>query len=520
MHFSRIKVAHGGAIAVLSLAAVIGVGAPLRPAAAKEKVSVAVPKEKPSLAVQKEKPSLAAPSPTSVITTSVVISLTAVRDKMEKVLPDAFIVKRADPPAQPPANAETDWKVVRGALSVSGVADDGLAVSAPLTGAFRTNGQPAGGSVGASGLIQADYRQAQNAAETMPDLVVDFRGDLKVTSRPVLLPNWRIEPHLAAQVTVSKASLVILGNDINVANEIKPLIDRTLEEQITALEAQARNDSMLETVARREWANACRAVPLEATAPGMPKLWLEVRPIRAMAAQPRVEESSLVLTIGLQAETRIVPGETKPECPFPDQIQLVPQVERGQVNIALPIDAPFQEVNRLLQARLKGRTFGNAVAATVQSVRVTPARDRLLITLGIRAKERKTGFGLSAAAVVQAWGRPVLDPRRQLVRFDNIALNIESQAAFGLLGAAAHLATPYLQQALAEHALIDLKPIAATARKRFAAGVAASRGTIDGMDIDAGITGLRLVGVEFDAKTLRVQAEVDGLVRIKLTKLP
>src|SRR4029453_10869320 len=58
------------------------------------------------------------------------------------------------------------------------------------------------------------------------------------------------------------------------------------------------------------------------------------------------------LTIGVEAQTRIVPAETKPDCPFPAQLELVPQIEQGRVNIAVPIDIPFTEVNRLLEARL------------------------------------------------------------------------------------------------------------------------------------------------------------------------
>src|SRR4029078_12256022 len=84
------------------------------------------------------------------------------------------------------------------------------------------------------------------------------------------------------------------------------------------------------------------------------------RPTRAFAAQPRINESALTLTIGVQAETRIVPNETKPDCPCPAQLELVPQVEEGRVNVAVPIDIPFTEVTRLLQAQLQGRTFPEA----------------------------------------------------------------------------------------------------------------------------------------------------------------
>jgi hypothetical protein len=33
------------------------------------------------------------------------------------------------------------------------------------------------------------------------------------------------------------------------------------------------------------------------------------------------------------------------------------------------------------------------------------------------------------------------------------------------------------------------------------------------------VTDVRLVGIEFDAKTLRVVAEIDGTVRVAVTKL-
>jgi hypothetical protein len=38
--------------------------------------------------------------------------------------------------------------------------------------------------------------------------------------------------------------------------------------------------------------------------------------------------------------------------------------------------------------------------------------------------------------------------------------------------------------------------------------------------VDAAVTNLRLVGIEFDAKTLRIVAEADGTVRVAVSKLP
>jgi hypothetical protein len=249
-----------------------------------------------------------------------------------------------------------------------------------------------------------------------------------------------------------------------------------------------------------------------------------MRPTRAFAAQPRINESALILTVGVQADTRIVPTETKPDCPFPAQLELVPQIEQGKVNIAVPIDIPFTEVNRLLEAQLKGKTFpedkSGAFVATVRSVALAASGDRLLISLRVKANENESWFGLGAEATIHVWGRPVLDSGRQMLRLADIALDVESEAAFGLLGAAARAAVPYLEKTLADNAVVDLLPLAANARKSIEAAIADFRKNVDGVRVDAAITSLRLVGLEFDAKTLRVIAEADGTVKVAVTALP
>src|SRR5207247_10867069 len=179
---------------------------------------------------------------------------------------------------------------------------------------------------------------------------------------------------------------------------------RAVNDQVTALQARLRDDPFLEVAARREWAKMCRSISLGAAAAGMPNLWLELRPTRAFAGLPLIDGTAVTLTIGVEAQTRIVPNETKPDCPFPAQLELVPQIDQGRVNIAVPIDVPFTEVNRLLEAQLKGKTFpqdkSGAFAVTVRSVTLAASGERLLISLGVRANEQKSWFGLGAEATV------------------------------------------------------------------------------------------------------------------------
>jgi Domain of unknown function (DUF4403) len=219
----------------------------------------------------------------------------------------------------------------------------------------------------------------------------------------------------------------------------------------------------------------------------------------------------------------VVPNETKPNCPFPTQLELVQQLDAGRVNIGVPIDVPFTEVNRLLEAQIKDRTFpegsGGPVEITVRRATVAPSGDRLLLSLLVKAREKESWFGMGAEATLHIWGRPALDQAQQILRLSDIEFDVESEAAFGLLGAAAQAARPQLRAALAKHAVVDLKPLAADAKKRVDAALADFRQQRSGVRVDAGVTDLRLVGIAFDAQTLRVIAEADGVVDVAVTAL-
>jgi len=376
----------------------------------------------------------------------------------------------------------------------------------------------------------------QNLAGKAFDQHTDIHGSVTTTARPTIAPNWRLAPNLAAQVNVVDVVLPIGGLKLSVAGEVKPVLDAMVHQQTGALETQLRSNPFIETAARGEWAKLCRAIPLGAAGQGngqasgqgsvMPNLWLEIRPRRAIAVQPQIDAKAVTLLVGVQADTRIVPNETKPDCPFPQQLDLVPQANQGQnqghVDIAVPIDIPFTEVSRLLEAQFAGKTFpedgSGSFAVTVKQASVAAAGDRLLISLVVRVK--KNGFfSLGADATVYVWGRPALDQGNQILRFTDVALDVQSQAAFGLLGAAAQAAAPYLQKTLADQAVIDLKPFAADAKTRIAAAVGNLAAQAPGLRASATVDDLRLTGIAYDDKTLRIIANAGGSVNVAISSL-
>jgi hypothetical protein len=329
---------------------------------------------------------------------------------------------------------------------------------------------------------------------------------------------------LSAQVSLGDTSLVVAGAKVNVPTEIKPIIDKTVGEQLNAVGQRVRSDPSLERAARAQWSKACRSMPLQGTGPtaSMPALWLELKPTRALAAQPQVDGSAVTVTIGIEAETRITPTETRPECPFPDKITIVPPTPGG-VSIAVPIDLPFADLNKLIEAQLAGKTYpedgSGPVDVTVKHATIAPAGERLLISLDVHAKE-KSFFGFGADATLHIWGRPLLDQAQQILRLTDVELAVESEAAFGLLGAAARAVVPNLQRALMQKMTVDLKPFASNAEQKIAEAMGELQRNEDGVKIQAEINAIRLADIAYDAKTLRVIAEADGAITATVTKLP
>lgn len=331
-----------------------------------------------------------------------------------------------------------------------------------------------------------------------------------------------MSPNLATQVSIADASLSVMGMTINLSNEMKPRVERMVSEQVAAMQTRLRDDPFIELAARDGWAKMCRSIPLGENVPGAPKLWLEVRPTRAMAAQPRIDQNAVTLTVGVQAETRVVPTETKPDCPFPAQLDIVQQLEQGRVKIDVPIDMLLTDVSRLIEAQIKGKVFpedrSGGVTATIRSVNLAASGNRLLMSLGITANENKSWFGLAADATIHVWGRPVLDRSRQVLRFDEVAIDIESQAALGALAMVARAAVPALEQRIAQSAVVDLLPIAINIRKNIEAAISDSRNAPPGVQIDASVVDIQLADIGFDAKTMRVIVETQGTVKAVVTK--
>ncbi len=486
------------------------------------------PAKSPALAKLKPLPDLPPVTRASYVIAPVEVALSAIRAQLDAAAPRTLVGKNDNPVSSILSKADIGMTVTRGNLGIGGKPND-LAITAPINSTMTITGQIAGiaGNItgGITGFLDNSLGQAVGGlTNRVLDQRVDLRGTVTVHSRPAISAHWRLEPNLKAQLALGNSAVQLAGIRLNMANEARPLIDQMVNQQISELESRLRSDPFIEQAARAQWAKMCRAIPLGGGKTGLPKLWLEMRPVRAAAAQPKISAHAVTLTIGVQAETRITPKETKPHCPFPARLELTAPMDDGRLQVGVPIDVPFAALNKLLEAQLKGHVYPEgkdaAVKVEVQGVQVGASGDRLLISLDVKAREQKSWFGFGANANIDIWGKPVLDEKHQILRLTDTSLAVESEAAYGLLGAAARAAMPYLQKALAEKAVVDLKPFAADAKKKIAAALADFQRNENGVKVSAEVRDVRLIGIAFDSKTLRVIAEADGRAKVAVSRLP
>src|ERR1700736_2041609 len=308
-------------------------------------------------------PPLPPASRNSVILAPVAIALSAIREAADRSAPRNFAGKADNPVSQVLQNADIGWTASRGPVSATG-AQDVLSLATALTGKLNVTGSLSSKATGAvgdalDGLLGGNVgKQIGSVNIKALNASAEIKGNVTFTSRPKLAASWHFEPNLAAQVNLGESSLAVARARGNGPAHATPLIDKTVADQVAAAEARIRNDHAFEQSARAKWAKACRSIPLQGTGAvsSLPPLWLELRPTGAVATQPRVDASAVTLTLGIEAETRITSAQTQPDCPFPSKIVIVPATPGG-VNIGVPIDVPFTDIDKIVQAQFAGRTF-------------------------------------------------------------------------------------------------------------------------------------------------------------------
>src|ERR1700674_60705 len=207
-----------------------------------------------------------APRSSSIIA-PVAIALNAIRDAADRGAPRSFAGKADNPVSQILQNADIGWTAQRGPITATG-AQDVLSLATPLTGTLNVTGSLSAKATGAvgdalGGLLGGNVaKQIGSVNIKNLNANAEIKGNVVITARPKIAAAWRIEPNLAAQVNLGDSSLTVAGARVNVPAQVKPLIDKTVADQLAAVQARIHNDAAFERNARIQWAKACRSIPI------------------------------------------------------------------------------------------------------------------------------------------------------------------------------------------------------------------------------------------------------------------
>ena len=202
----------------------------------------------------------------SSIVAPITIPLAVIRDAADRAAPRDFAGKADNPAAQILQNADIGWTASRGAISATG-ANNVLSLSTPLTGTLKVTGslsanaQDAVGNALGSLLGGNVAKQIGRVNIKNLNANAEIKGSVVMTARPALTANWRINPDMTAQVNLGDTNLSVAGAHVNVPAQVKPVIDRAVNEQLASLQQRIRNDPALERNARLQWAQMCRSIP-------------------------------------------------------------------------------------------------------------------------------------------------------------------------------------------------------------------------------------------------------------------
>src|ERR1017187_2192887 len=184
-----------------------------------------------------------APRSSSIIA-PVAIALTAIRDAADRGAPRSFAGKADNPVSQILQNADIGWTASRGPITATG-AQDVLSLATPLTGTLNVTGSLSSKATGAAGNTLGSLLGA-NVAKQIGSVNIkalnasaDIKGTVTTAARRKRAAALRIEPNLAAQVTLGDTSLSVAGGRVNVPAQVKPLIDKTVADQRNAAAARS-----------------------------------------------------------------------------------------------------------------------------------------------------------------------------------------------------------------------------------------------------------------------------------------
>lgn len=409
------------------------------------------------------------------------------------------------------------WQLERSPISIVG-ADNWLDASARVTG---------GASV-------------RNRGGIVPfQTSVNLSADARLRLRLQLEQSWRLNPEVQLFARLNTATIPVrvplptplTPTDVNidVRGTLQPEVDRMLNSLVQQFQRDIRANRFLEDAAELAWNDLCKSHPVAAVEAGAPTdLWVVVRPIAFHAAQPLIDALGMTLTLGLEADTKLVTEAQAPECDTLPPLR-IDEAEPG-LSLIVPAELAYGVLSGVLTQQFVGQSIpvGNgALTLTPVDVRLGSEDASLNVVVEVDVAWRGWWawwswlFGPTRASI-ELSTEPALDADNQVLAFKNSRISGRSNDALNVVGNLALLAQEALVSAFERAGVINLAPEAERAREAAERAAASlDTGGLGGLVVEtASVDDVRLQSLEVGPQALKLTIVASGDLKLAIREIP
>lgn len=361
----------------------------------------------------------------------------------------------------PASNNVANFNFNRSKLSVTG-GDNQLNIAGTVSGNVRVSGRikPIRGGAGRLlGGLNPRVPYSQN---------VNLAGDVNALLKPQLNENWRVVPGITGGVALTEVKARIAKVfTLSLRGELQGDVNKAINKAITKLNTEIASNPFLENIGKKAWSDLCEPIEIK-TPDGL--LYLHISPKQFHATQPSITAQNFSIALGLETLLDINDKSTRANpCPSFNNIlaidKEVDKVTTLRVNASFSFDTLNAQLSGLAEKPIKSDSSG----IKVHSATLTHHGDKLLITIDADFQHIGWIWDDVKRQTVYLTVKPILDSEQQVLRFQEVSLDVASQTVIGgFFSAIAGTFAPLLEQNI-QQISIDLKPEIKKAKERVSA---------------------------------------------------
>jgi len=293
---------------------------------------------------------------------------------------------------------------------------------------------------------------------------VEFSGWVRGTASPTINPDWQPDPRPTAQLELSRADLRVLDVfSVRVVGFLEERLNPVLNRELRQASTRAMADLGLRGKAEAVWRDlhvVRRAIPGE-------NVWIRFQPTQISLAPIAGKDNVLRTGIGIAGRVSLTVGSAAaPLAPSPLPPLAMDGPRSGGFDMEVPVVASPKELSRVADRTLRGFRYraGRSRELVVDSASLGAEEDRLSLALDFR-----TEGGTAHAGRVVLRGRPVLDPKTNVLRLADLQYGLEKGDLTLRLLDRLHRAE--LLERLEKSARLDLAPMLGRAEREAARAI-------------------------------------------------